>query len=339
MVPEVIAGGDASAWDGPQLVRADRAGNVFFFRADTLQIYPLTLKGALGDPSRLEVVGDAPQLVRDAVLAPQGDRWLLSADQGLRVFEDGKEKALPALEWRPSGIGFLRDEPVVSLLPLAVAWDRVHRERKGQIPRLMTFDGDRWNVLAEYTDLSAVGIGDLRPDINGAIAGYATFLTSDKEGRLWVARQYAYDVEQLTSTGKRRLQIVVDGAKVTEPKEAAKSPHQPAGLHAFRAHAALFDLVEGRDHRTYFLVAAGSGGGGLVLDRYDPVTEELERVPLALQLPGRVTLASGKHGLYFAAWNGRGGRWMLSWDALDLATWKPVPKAEISPGPKDVAPG
>ena len=56
------------------------------------------------------------------------------------------------------------------------------------------------------------------------------------------------------------------------------------------------------------------------------------RIPLALQLPGRATLAAGKKGLYLAAWNGRGGRWMLGWDALEVASWTPVATAEILPG-------
>ncbi len=333
LVPELVASEAAATWDGPQIVRADRVGNVFFLRADTLEVYPLDRSGKLGEPAKLEVMGEAPQLVREAALSPGGEAWLISADLGIRRFVDGKEKAMPALEWRPSGIGFQRGDPIVSLLPLAVSSDQVLRERKGQIPYLMIFDGDRWNNLAEYADSSAAGYADRRPDLNGAIAQHATFVATDSQGRIWVARQYAYDIEQLASSGKQRVHLVVNGGKVTERKEVAEDKERPAGLTAFRSQAAILDLVEGRDRKVYFLVAGDGTGDGLLLDRYDPVTSDLQTVRLALKQSGRLTLAAGRNGLYLAAWNGRGGRWLISWDALEFATWKPVPKAEISPSP------
>lgn len=332
LVPESVAGEAGSTWDGPQVVRADRVGNVFLLRISTLEVYPLTQTGKLGEPSKLELLGEAPQLVRDAALGPGGDVWLLSTDLVIRRFVNGKEKVISALDWRVSGIGFERSDPVVSILPLPVIWDRAFRERKGQIPRLMTFDGNRWNVLAEYSDLPASDFAEKRPDLNDALSQHAVLVAADREGRLWIARQYAYDIEQITSSGKQRLRLVVNGGKVTERAEDAGTKNQSVGLKVFRSNTAILDLVEGRDRRMYFLATEG-GTGGLVLDRYDPVTSELQRVPLMLELPGRVTIAAGKNGLYLAAWNGRNGRWLLSWDTLELAAWRPVPNAEISPAP------
>ena len=333
LAPEVLTGDAASTWEGPQIVRADRAGNVYLLRADTLQVYPLTSADKLAEPQQLEVTGELPQLVRNAALSPGGNVWLLSVDLTLRRFVDAKEKVVPALDWRISGLGFLRDEPLVSFLPLPVAWDQVYRERQGRIPRLMTFDGNRWNVLAEYPNLPASEVFEKRPDLNGALSEHSAFVAADREGRLWIARQYAYDVEQLTTSGKQRIHLVVNGGKVEERKADGEAKDRPAGLTAFRSQAAILDLVEGRDHRMYFLATGSGADGGLVLDRYDPVTSELQRVSLTLRLPGRATLAAGKKGLYLAAWNGRGGRWFLSWDALELAGWRPVPNAEIFPSP------
>lgn len=330
VLPEVLAA--ETTWDGPQIVRADRAGNVFFLRADTLRVYPLTQGGKLGEPRPLEVTGELPQLVRNAALSPGGDIWILSVDLSLRRFVDGKEKAVPPLDWRISGIGFARDEPIVSFLPLPVARDQVYRERKGQIPRLMSYDGNRWNVLAEFPSSSAADSSERRPDLNGAMARHAGFFASDSQGRLWIARQYAYDIEQMGAYGRPRLRLVVGGGQVKQRKEEGGKDQTVAGLTAFRSQPAILDLVEGRDRRMYFLTAGGDSGGGLALDRYDPVTSQLERIPLALQLPGRATLAAGKKGLYLAAWNGRGGRWMLGWDALEVASWTPVATAEILPG-------
>ncbi len=332
IVPDRVAKALSPTWDGPQIVRADRAGNVYFFRADTLEVYPLTQGGKLGEPQRLELVGDPPQIVRDVALSPGGDVWLLSADLGLRYFVDGKEKVMPELEWRPSGIGFQRDAPVVALLPLAVPGGLVYQERKGQVPRVLAFDGNRWNAVAEYSDLSATGWGNQKPDLNGAFTNYATLIASDPEGRLWIARRYAYVLEQLTPSGKQRLRFVVAGGKVIESKAGPGPRTGPAGFNAFRSQPAIFDLTEGRDHRMYFLAADGQGGG-LVLDRYNAVSDQLERVQLAIDQPVRLTMASGKDGLYLASLHGQGGRWLISWDTLELATWKPVPNAEISPAP------
>ncbi len=331
LVAEPVASGEADSWDGSQFVRADRIGNVFFFRPETLDVYPLARSGKLQEAQRLERVGAAPQIVRDAVLSPGGDVWFLSVDLGVRRFVNGKEKPIPALDWRPSGIGFHRDQPVVSIVPLPVSDDLVFRERKGQVPRLMEFDGDRWNVEAEYSDLSAAEEAEANPrGRNDAVAQHAAFVTSDSSGRLWVARQYAYVVEQLGSSGQTRLRIAVDGGKVRETKPAAPDPKRPAGFQAFRAEAAILDLTEGRDHKMYFLAAAGGAGSGLAIDRYDPVLTRLERVPLTLSQPGRFTIAAGRDGLYLAAWNARAGRWKLSWDALDEAPWKEVPSTDIA---------
>ncbi|PYQ67448.1 MAG: hypothetical protein DMF53_01700 [Acidobacteria bacterium] len=50
---------------------------------------------------------------------------------------------------------------------------------------------------------------------------------------------------------------------------------------------------------------------------------------------GRYTIASGRDGLYIAAWSGKEGRWRLSWDTLDQAKWKPVKGCEIDGVPME----
>jgi hypothetical protein len=38
---------------------------------------------------------------------------------------------------------------------------------------------------------------------------------------------------------------------------------------------------------------------------------------------------AGRDAIYLAAWDGRKGRWRISWDTLQQAQWKDVENAEI----------
>src|SRR6185436_20164094 len=115
----------------------------------------LTEGGDLGEPSKLEALGQLPSKVNAAALSPDGDVWVLSTNSGIRRFVDGKEKAVPALEWEHSGIGFWQGVPVVNIVPIPILFDYLDHGRKGQIPRLVALDGDHWKVLLEYPDLPA----------------------------------------------------------------------------------------------------------------------------------------------------------------------------------------
>jgi len=331
LVPEEVA--TANAWDAPQFVRANRAGNVFVLRADTLEIFPLTEGGELGEPSKLEALGQLPSKVDAAALSPDGDVWMLSTDSGIRRFVDGKEKAVPALEWAHSGIGFWQGVPVVNIVPIPILWDYLDHGRKGQIPRLVALDGDRWNVLLEYPDLPAAGFFQRKAP---NFAQYERFLASDSEGRLWAARALEYDIEQLTPSGKPRAHLSIEGYFLTDESDEEKQC-RIAGLRRFHDNPKVLGLTEGRDRRMYFLTRGADWLDGLVLDRYNPVTSELTR--LSVERPNSINpyipmnLAAGKKGLYFAAEKLRKGRWMLSWETLESADWKPVPESEFLHSP------
>ena len=71
---------------------------------------------------------------------------------------------------------------------------------------------------------------------------------------------------------------------------------------------------------------------GLSLDRYDPVTKLLTRVPLSFKTPGFMTLVAGKNGLLLASLARAGDRaLLLPWTDLDRARWKKVPDVRIDP--------
>ncbi len=319
------------AWDGSQFVRADRKGKVFLFRGNALEVYPETETGALGEPQRLKATSKSLMLVHDAVLSPGGDQWLVYADIGARLFVDGKEKLIPALAWRPWSISFLRDTPVVAVIPLQIGETGKNLEDLSAVPWLLSLGNGRWETLVDHRKLTGKDLARNDRDQNNFVADTAIFMRSDHEGKLWVGRQYAYQVERWSASGRQLVEIVVDGGKVEEQRLRENSSTKAAkNYRTFKAKPALLDLVEGADQKMYFLVTRPDGS--LVLDRYDPALAVLERVPLDLKKSGRFTLAAGKDGLYLAAWNGREGRWRIAWEVLDEAGWKKVEEAEIGSG-------
>lgn len=323
---------DGPTWDGPQFVRADRKGNVLLFRGNTFEVYPETKNGALGEPQRLKATASTSTLVLDAVLSPGGDQWLVYADIGVRLFVDGKEKIVPALPWRPWSISFLRDTPVVAVIPIQIGETGRDLEDMAAVPWLLSLGNGKWETVVEHRQLTGKGLAQKDRDQNAFVAETALFMKADHEGKLWVGRQYAYQAERWSASGRLLVKIVVDGGKVEEKKLRENTEANAAkNYRVFKAKPAILDLVEGTDHRMYFLVARPDGA--LVLDRYDPARSVLERVPLDLKKAGRFSLAAGRDGLYLAAWNGRQGRWRIAWEALEEAGWKEVEEAEIGGGP------
>ncbi len=318
-----------AAWDGSQFVRADRKGKIFLFRGDTFEVYPQTADGALGEPVRLEATAERATMVLDAVLSPAGDQWLVLADTGARLFTDGKEKTLPLLHWRPWSIAFLRNTPVAAVVPIPVGGISQDLESLSDIPWLFSLGNGRWEPVANQRELSGKDVAQAMHDNKDVVAGSAIFISADHTGKLWVGRQYAYRVERWSASGRPLDEIVVDGGKVEEKRYREQAGSKdPKNYHRFTAKPVIRDLVEGTDHLMYFLVSGPDGA--LVLDRYDPALAVLERVPLDMaKKSSRFTLAAGKDGLYLAAWNGRDGRWRISWETLEKADWQQVEGSEI----------
>jgi hypothetical protein len=338
LIPTPIpAGAAAPVWEGPQFVEADRAGHVFFFRAETFEVYPVTKDGAFGKPVRLETAGDPPGFVHSAVLNRAGDQWLVYADLTVRRFVDGKEKPLPPLKWNPWAVGFVRDTPVVALIPRPL----VRTPDSVTPPWLMELDAGDWSTLVPLAGPPLTQKALLQGALNDAIGAHAVYLTDDRQGRLWLAHQYAYHVQRLGPNGHPLLDLTVDGGEVLKKKEApgiqmtmkgpADAAHGPGNqtgtFHAFTAISVIVDLTEGRDGRLYLLTRTAEAG--TTLDRYDPVRGVLERLPLQLHTEGVMTMAAGRDALYLAAWNCAEGRWRIPWEALDEAHWKPVPGVKI----------
>jgi hypothetical protein len=334
----------APVWDGPQFVQADRAGNVFFLQANSLNVYALDKTGDFGKPFRLQPTDDNLGPVHSATLSSAGDQWLVYEDFSVRRFIDGKEKPTPALNWNPWGGAFLRDTPVVAVIPRPL--DRIRNLPKAMdVPWLLKLDGDRWSPVTKLKTMDVAGL--LKTGgMNEAIAENAVFLKDDREGRLWVAHQYSYHIQRFSSGGRLLLDITVDGGKVEakkkenkgieiklhgagdNPSEATRDARKETATYfPFAAEPVILSLAVGRDGRFYFLVRTKEGGAAL--DRYDPERVVLERLQLQLKPEGTFTMAAGRDAIYLAAWEGRKGRWRIPWETLEQVQWKSVKNAEI----------
>jgi hypothetical protein len=351
---EPLPAQDAPAWDASQFVAADRAGNVFFLRADTLDVHPLTRRDVWESPVRLKTAASAGGEVHDAALSPDGDSWLIRTARAVRLFESGKEKIVPPLSHKPFAAGFLRDAPLVALAPLPQSPVR-DSKKVGAVPWLQRLDTDRWSTLLEHEGIVFAELVKKDNWVGEALENEPLSLTTDRQGRLWAARRYAYRVQRFSSAGRLLMEITVDKGKVRKkkeskgvevewsksgknptrnPTEATHSPGQEkATFYPFTAEEVIQDLTEGRDGRMYFLVALEDGGAAL--DRYDPVEVKLERAALSLKGKGWFSLASGRDALYLAAKEGRGGRWRISWEALEQAAWKEVENVAIDGFPAE----
>ncbi len=327
--PLALASTAALAWEDAQFVRADRDGNVFFLRGPKLEVYPLGKKGQLGAPSRLPSAGPMPNFVLEAAMSSSGTSWFLLADGRVRLFGEDKEQDLPRLEDQPWSVGFVRDAPVVALIP------RPLEGRKGVPPWLVQAGRDRWDALVDFR-AAYPGNPTERGRRNEIIASSAAFLAGDSRGRIWAARRYAYRIERYTLGGKRQLSIQVGDGKVrTKDKDVPVVIDVPSGNSAdvstqgvgqprkatfrpFTGRSVVLDLAEARDGKIYFLVRTETEG--LAMDRYDPTADLLERRELSLSVEGRMTIAAGKDALYIAGWNGATGRWRVGWDQLDKSS-------------------
>jgi hypothetical protein len=330
-----------ASWAGPQFVRADRAGRVFVLRADGLEAYPVTKAGALGEPVGLQPTSSAIGHVLDAALSPSGNQWLVYAEGMLRLFLEGKERPLPPISWQPWTVGFIRDTPVVVVMPRPLPSAVLHLGDLGTVPWFVTLDGDRWSTLVEHSSLSAETAWKERSRMTTWVAEYAASMAPARDGKLWVASRYRYRLQRLSPTGRTLAQValkekkeekrpaqVAGGPEVAAAVERMEAQGGHARFNAFTEEPVIADMVEGRD-AIYLLVHTS---GGLALDRYEPVLGRLDRAPLPLEGSGRFTLASGKDGLYLAPFDPAEGLWRISWSVLESALWTEIEGAEIQGG-------
>ncbi len=322
-------------WDAPQFIQADAHGNVVLLRGDTLQVYPITKAHDLGEPVLLELdVRSGVPL--DAALGPSGS-WVLHVNGQVLYVVDGHEKALPALTSVPVSVGFLRGEPAAMVVPRR--FGPQDDDRRGP-PLLLRPSHDAWS--AEVREALHAP-----PSDPGAERAYrAALLLDAREGRYFLARQYAYRIELRRLGREQPLEELrlARGEPVFKPANAADERRLLAQARAdgtdtthgkitvFRGTSTILALVQRPADRLYALVAPGAAGGKTcALDRIDWEARRVERLALSLPCPGHVSMAAGRDGLYFAEFDGNEGRYFAAWTDLDAARWTTVKEAGFTP--------
>jgi hypothetical protein len=319
-------------WDGQQFIQADAQGNVFLLRSDPLEVYPLTKSHELGEPVRLEMTLTGSGFPIDAAMGPDGS-WAVNMGAEIHRFVEGREVPLPQLGpgLRPLLVGFLRGDLVTTVMTLP------RRAGGGdhEVPLLMRATDSSWSAELREARHTA--------DDPGTERAQRTAMVLDAgEGRYFLARQYSYRIE-LRRLGRDSAleELRLGDALVLKKYSAAESARllgeakAAAGSQAITlapGHTVLLAVARrGATGPLYALLGAGISGEHCALDRIDWGEQRVERVPLNFPCKGRVSMAVGRDGLYLAEWNGRAGRFFLSWGDLDKAEWSVVKDRKFTP--------
>jgi hypothetical protein len=359
VTPEPLPAGETSiTWSAPQFLQADKEGRVFVLRSDTLEVFQIAAGDKLVSRGPLEAVGSAGSgdqpILRQAVMSTAGDVWLLlDSSHSVRLFRGGKEKPLPQTDWIVSAVTAPSGNPVLAVEPAqadhghdaTAATDPHHPPAKP--PFLLSLGDTDWDTLVQGDYFR---LGNSRASIGQEMrAGAAVWLTSDTAGSIWVAHRNAYRLQHYSPLGKLKDEIVVGDGKVQWASRTAddrnrletiakenKLPFRQSGVSPVQETPVVLSMILGRDGRVYLLVESQKG---LALDRFDPdpANQSLERVMLSGLQSGRYTMAAGRHALYLATLQGNGGRWSLSWEALDSAKWRKVENAVVNGQPVAMA--
>jgi hypothetical protein len=317
---------------GQQFIQADSEGRVFLLRAaQDLSVFPVLRSHELGSPVRLAGGGAAD--LRDASMSG-GREWLLLRGGDIVRASTDESLTAPTLEWLPLAVGFVDGEAMA-----IVSASRMKRLSSGEpstaAPFLARWSGDDW--VSELADLATA-----RPaDPGAAISDRAASLFSDRNGRYYLARQYVYRIEERRRAKEAPLAVleVGNGKMVERPARPGEEPAlaeraKPttgARVGVFRGLDALLAMAKNPDGKLLALTgAAVAGEGPCGLDRIDWERRRVERLALDFACSGRVSLASGKDGLYVAPFSAKEDRYFIAWDELDRARWTPVAEAKFT---------
>jgi hypothetical protein len=323
-------------WDGQQFIQADARGDVFLLRGEPLEVYPLTKSHELGEPVRLDMAVSSG-FPLDAAMSPDGN-WAVNMGGKIHYFVDAHEVPLPDLApgLKPLFVGFLRGDPVATVTPMPRG---VASDSRG-IPLLVRAANDSWSAEIREPRHTT--------DDPGMERAYRAAIVLDaREGRYVLAREYSYHIE-LRRLGRDRAleELRIGGSApvlkkhsdaestrlLAEVAAAAKSQAGGGTASVSPGRSALLALTSrGPGGPLYALVGAGIVGEQCALDRIDWDERRVERVSLNFPCKGRVSMAAGRDGLFFAEWNGQAGRYFVSWGALDEVKWTTVKEAIFTP--------
>jgi hypothetical protein len=339
---------------GPQFMQADKQGRVFLLDGDTLEIFQIVAGDKLASRGKLDATGSVEAgeraVLRQAVMSPAGDVWLLLDSTGkVRLFRSGKEKSLPPTDWIVTALAAPRGTPLLAVKPgqrasgrdVGVTDDPDHPPVRP--PFLLEMGDSEWETLVQGDYFR---LGETRASVGHEIrAGSEVWMATEPNGTIWIAYRNAYRLKRYSPLGKLKDEIVVGAGTVKWAERSAedwkkleavakenKFAFRRSGVSPVQETAVVRAMTLGRDGRVYLLVETPKG---LALDRFDPdpARQVLERVLLSGIDSGRFTMAAGRHALYLAALAGNGGRWKLPWESLEAAKWELVEDVAINGQP------
>jgi hypothetical protein len=344
---------DVESTLGPQYLAADARGRLHLLRGDRPTFHTLTPDGQLhpwGDPERQRAFLEtsAPNVLLDASLSPDGT-WILLNPADVLVISPHETRTLPAPPWMPLAVA-LPDHPVAAVLPIIPRRVKPPGFDPDSPPLLLELTSSGWTPLVDGPFNAAERAAP--PGHHTHRAFRALHLAPASAGAggsrgLWAAHRYLYRLRRFSPAGRELLDLTlapdptpesldddtVDELRRTLADRAALLGEGDAVIRPFTARPTLEALTEGRDGAVYLYVAPGVFGPEPLLDRYDPVTHRLERAVLALDHPGQVTLAAGRHALWIAAVRGHHQLWRIPWSDLDQLPWQTVPGLHLNGAP------
>jgi len=324
------------SWNGSQWVQADKKGNVFLLRGDSLDVYPFSAS-RLANPRRLLRSGLVENGTTSAALSPDGDRWIVAASNHVTSFESGEARALPDVGWLVTSVGFLGNAAVAGVLPMSVGRGQVSTHPVTP-PLVVESQMNGWTTrIGGSLPRRARG----RDPMDALFAEHTVRLARDGANRLWVGYPYLGKVARYTATGKRDFEVVVgSGAARFRKDEATLRFAFREGLRkqgydtdnaktgAFTANLGIRGMTVAPDGLLYLLLD-GSLTGETLLARVDPSQGTVEGTPVGLAHAGELGLAAGSDGLYLAAPRAAEGRWRIAWTSLENADWFELPNARL----------
>lgn len=331
-------------WPERQFIQADKEGRVFLLREDTLELYQLSGAGKLVPKGRIledESSAERP-LIFEAAMSLTGDTWVLFSPPRLYIFRGGHVQTVEP-NWAVCGIAGDGGEPLIAVSPLETNISAPSTLRLDKPPLVQQWDGKRWNTLIE-------GRFPENPPEGVRLAEYwrgefSFLIALTPERRLWMADQNAYRLRRYSPLGALQDELSVGGGKISwgerteEEWKKAEAAAKKAGFSGWsrrsmspvHAREVVRALAVGHDGAVYLLVMTEQG---LALDRFDTTLLTLERVILeGIDVPGRVMMAGGKHGLYISAWAASSGLWHIDSETLQAADWQPVQDAVLNGQP------
>ncbi len=332
-------GSEVEAADGPQFVAADAKNRPYLLLANRSQVFPVLGDGSFGEPIALAAIPEPDAVVRAAAMEGDARIWVLLARGRLWRATPDEVKRMPDLAFRPDSLAVSGAGIAVGVLPFGTGKGALAAPpRAGRsAPLLFGLSGDRWEprlfgeAVPGREEVEGVGYVELNQRSSLELAAGA-------KGRTWVVNRYFYLARSVSPAGKVLVTLrgdatirqaaddeSLDGIAGRIAGERERVGPRMAAL-ANTGVNAILGLAEARDGRLYLV---GQERGGRFLDRFDPVRLRVERVPLALEYAGRLTMAAGPEGLYLAGFGAQSGRWWLPWETLETAAWKPASSIAI----------